>query len=385
MSSNERYFDFAAASPVFPDVLAAMLPFFTEEYGNPSTIHKKGVFAREAVENARAHVALLLKAHPDEIIFTSGATESVNMAILGVARAYKDKGRHIISTNAEHKATLAALQSEGFEVTLVPVDSTGMVSVKDIGAALREDTILVSVLGVNNEVGTVNPLMEIGKLLDRYRRAMDEAFPLFHADVAQMVPYMQVDVDKLKLDLASFSGNKMGAPKGVGGLFVRRGTLLSPLLFGGSQEHGLRPGTENVPGIVGLGKASEIVRLRSEEVGKRLHEYRKYFAEEILRRIPHARVNGNEKEVAPHIVNVTLKHIDAEELILRLDAEGIYLSAASACTNRVSRSHVLKAMGFTEEEVKNSFRISLGGETTKEGIDHLLAVLEEKVAILRGN
>ncbi len=380
---STMYFDFAAATPVDPRVLEAMLPYFSQMFGNPSTIHRMGVEARDAIESARASVAKLVNAHADEIVFTSGATESVNLAILGAARAYKDHGRHIVSTTAEHKATLETLSKEGFDVTLVPVDEFGVVAVKDIIAAVRPDTILVSVISVNNEVGTINPIREIGKVIERYRRVMSESLPLLHVDIAQAVSYLYVDVEKEKIDLASFSAAKMGGPKGVGALYVRRDAAIKPLLSGGVQEHGLRPGTENVPGIVGFGKAAELAKEERENNFKHLSELRSAFIDGVTSKIDHVRVNGHAKEASPHIVNLSIKGIEAEELILRLDAEDIFVSAASACSNSSERSHVLRAMGYTEAEIKSSVRFSFGKESTRGAVMKTVDVLANIVAELR--
>lgn len=383
MEPTSMYFDYAAATPVHPKVMAAMLPYFTEKFGNPSTIHSKGVEARTAVEAARGEVARLLNAHADEIVFTSGATEAVNLAILGVARAYREHGNHIISSAAEHKSTLETLKAEGFDVTLLPVDKEGRVSLHDVMAALRPDTILISVIFVNNEVGSVNPIFEIGRAILKYRKVLGESLPLYHVDIAQAIPYLYVDVEKYKIDLASFSGGKIGAPKGVGALYVRRGVEVDPLHFGGGQEKNLRPGTENVPGIVGLGMASTIARQKREVAHRKTSDWREAFISELSRLIPDAKVNGSPKEFAPHIINISIPGIDAEELILRLDARGVYVSAASACTNSDTRSHVLRAMGYTPEEIHSSIRFSLGREVKKTELMQAVQILSEIVQELR--
>jgi cysteine desulfurase len=383
MFSSSLYFDYAAATPVDPRVLEAMLPYFSEKFGNPSTIHRMGVEARAAMEMARTSTAKLINAHPDEIFFTSGATESVNLAILGAARAYKEHGRHIVSTTAEHKATLETLTREGFDVTLVPVDKDGKVSVQEILAAIQADTVLVSIIYVNNEVGTMNPIREIGKVVERYRRVMGETLPLLHVDVAQAVPYLYVDVEKEKMDFASFSASKMGGPKGAGALYVRRSASIKPLLFGGAQEHGVRPGTENVPGVVGLGKSCELTREEREANYKHVSEMRDVFVDEVQKRIERVKINGGAKDFSPHIVNLCIKGVEAEELILRLDAENIFVSAASACNNAGARSHVLQAMGYTEDEIKSSVRFSFGKQTTTGAVVKAAEALARIVEELR--
>jgi cysteine desulfurase len=302
---------------------------------------------------------------------------------LGAARAYRKHGKHVVTSTAEHKATLETLKLDGFDVSILPVDKTGAVSLKDVLGALRPDTILVSVIYANNEVGTMNPVMEIGRGIMKYRRVLGEVLPLFHVDIAQAVPYIFVDVEKYKIDLASFSAAKMFGPKGIGALYVRRGTAVDPLYFGGGQENAIRPGTENVPGIVGFGAAASIAKKKLDAEWKRLHDLRSFFIEELQRQVPDVRVNGNEKEASPHILNVNIKGIDVEEFILRLDAKEVYASAASACTNSGTRSHVLKAMGFTLEEIRSSVRFSFGRETTKAGIIRAIDIITDIVSKLR--
>ena len=366
------YFDHAAATPVRKEALKAMLPYFSKSFGNPSSIHKMGVEAKKAIEEARGHVAALVGARADGVVFTSGATESINLALFGALKAHKGTGKHVVASAVEHKATLEALKNEGFEVSLVPVDRSGLVKIEDVVAAIRPDTVVVSIMAVNNEVGTINPINEIGREILRLKKPKDglppPKTPLFHVDAAQAVGYLDLSVERDHLDLISFTAAKIGGPKGVGALVVGPNARIEPLLFGGNQESGRRAGTENVPGIVGFGVAAQLALAGRENESKKLARIRKAFIREVTRMIPGAVVNGDKKLAAPHIVNIQIPGKDSEEIVLRLDAKDIFISSASACTNPGARSHVLRAMGFDENEVKSSIRVSFGHGTRRKDV-----------------
>ncbi|MFA5945802.1 MAG: cysteine desulfurase family protein [Patescibacteria group bacterium] len=375
------YLDYASATPVRKEALKVMLPYFSKSFGNPSSIHKMGIEAKWAIEDARRHVAELVGARPDSVVFTSGATESINLALFGALKAHRGTGRHVVVSAVEHKATLEALKNEGFEVSIVPVDRGGLVKVEDVMAVVRPDTVVVSIMAVNNEVGTVNPINEIGREILRLKKPRPglppPKTPLFHVDAAQAVQYLDLFVERNHIDLLSFGSAKIGGPKGVGALVISPNARIEPMLFGGNQEHGLRAGTENVPGIVGFGKASELVLAEREKEAKRLGGLRRMFIRELHREIPGAIVNGDPKLVAPHIVNVQIPGKDSEEIVLRLDAKDIFISSASACTNPSARSHVLRAMGYSEDEIRSSVRISFGHGTKRTDVFGLITALTE--------
>lgn len=356
--SNRYYLDAAAATPVDPQVVRAMAPYFSATFYNPSSIHEGGVAARQAVEQARKQVAELIAARPEEIVFTSGATESVNLALLGTARAFREHGKHVVTVATEHAATLETLKREGFTVTFVPVSKDGTVNVEQVVAAVREDTILVSLMLVNNELGVIAPVAEIGKALARRRKTGRTLFPLLHTDAAQAAGLLAVDVDKLHVDLLSFTASKMYGPKGVGALYVKKGTHLQSLIFGGNQEHGLRAGTENVPGIVGFGLAANLARRHGPRHQHRLAHLKKVFLHELHRTGITYQVNGQDADTAPSIVNITFAGIDGEELLLRLDAKGVAVSAASACRTSDHPSHVLRAIGLSSDAIRSTLRFS---------------------------
>lgn len=357
------YLDFAAATPLDPGVLKAMLPFLKGEFANPSSIHAPGMRARLAIDTARTKLARLISARPNEIIFTSGATESLNLAILGVARAHAGTGRHIVSVATEHKATLRALELEGFEITLVPVDAQGQVHAEEILAAVRPDTILVSVMLANNEIGTVAPIAEIGRGLLRLRKP-GQSLPLFHTDAAQANGVVSLDVNKLHVDLMTLSAAKMYGPKGAGALFVKSGTKLRQVMAGGSHEFGLRPGTENVPAIVGFGAAAEISVANLVDNERHLWAVREAFLLTLQRFVTDMRVNGHAEATVPHILNITFFGVDGEALVIHLDAEGIACSTAAACKSSDFPSHVLRAIGLGDKDIRSTVRFSFGRPTS---------------------
>ncbi|MDR7402498.1 MAG: cysteine desulfurase NifS [Armatimonadota bacterium] len=380
MSAPRRiYMDYAATTPVDPRVVEAMLPYFTERFGNASSVHQFGQEAREAVERAREAVARAIGARPAEIVFTSGATESDNFAILGTAWANEDRGRHIITSAVEHHAVLEPcrfLESRGFEVTYLPVDRYGRVDPDDVRRAIRPDTILISVMHANNEIGTLQPVAEIARL-GRERGI------LVHTDATQSVGILPVDVDDLGVDLLSLSAHKRYGPKGVGALFIRRGARVARIQHGGAHERNRRAGTENVPGIVGLGAALELAMELREDEAARLRRLRDRLIAGLLE-IEGARLNGHPAERLPGNVNVSFAGTDSESLLLALDLRGVAASSGSACTaGSLEPSHVLSAIGLPPEVAAGTLRLSLGRGTTEQDVDDVLALMPEIVAVVR--
>ncbi|MGN0746377.1 MAG: cysteine desulfurase NifS [Aristaeellaceae bacterium] len=374
------YLDNAATTAVSPEVLTAMLPYFTECYGNPSSIHSTGRDAHKAIDAARRQVAAAINADPAEIYFTAGGSESDNWAIKGTAFAKKDKGNHIITTAIEHHAVLHTcqwLEKQGFEVTYLPVDENGLVSVEDVEKAITDRTILISVMAANNEIGTIEPIAEIGALA-RSRGI------LFHTDAVQAVGAIPLDVKAMNIDMLSMSGHKFHGPKGVGALYVRKGVRLDTLIAGGAQERGKRAGTENLPGIVGIGKAIEIATRDMEANAERLTRLRDKLIHGILENIPDVRLNGHPTRRLPNNVNVSVRYIEGEALLLRLDLAGIAGSSGSACTSgSLDPSHVLLAIGLPHEIAHGSLRLTLGTDTTEADIDEVLDKLPGIVKNLR--
>ncbi len=374
------YLDYAATTPVHPDVLKAMLPYFTEGFGNPSSIHACGQEAREAVEKARGNVARLIGAEPEEIFFTSGGTEADNFALEGVAFANEKKGKHIITTSIEHHAVLETckfLEKRGLKVTYLPVDKYGMVAPDDVKKAITPGTILISVMHANNEVGTIQPLTEISKIARK-------ANALTHSDAVQTVGRIPADVNTLGVDLLSMSAHKLYGPKGVGALYIRKGTPITPFMHGGGQERGRRAGTENVPGIVGLGKAAEIALQEMNEEAARLIKLRDEFILALQQRIEGIHLNGHPVERLPNNVNISIDYVEGESMLLNLDMKGICASTGSACTSgNFEASHVLLATGCSHEQAHGSLRFTLGTWTTEEELKKVLDVLPPIVKKLR--
>jgi cysteine desulfurase len=374
------YLDHAATTPTRPEVVKAMLPYFTDAFGNPSSIYSYGQEARGAVEEARTKVAELIGARSEEIIFTSGGTEADNFALKGVAFASEDKGNHIITTSIEHHAVLEVckfLGRRGFKITYLPVDEYGLVDPQDAKRAITDKTILISVMHANNEVGTIEPVEEIGKIAR-------EAGVYFHTDAVQTVGHIPVNVDELKVDLLAISAHKFYGPKGVGALYARKGTKLVSLMHGGEQEKRRRAGTENVPAIVGLGKA---VELAGQEMGKeaeRLAYLRDKLIKGLWEKIDHIRLNGHPTRRLPNNVNVSVDFVEGESLLLSLDLEGICASTGSACSSAsLEPSHVLLALGIPPEQAHGSLRFTLGRENTEADVERVLEVLPGIVARLR--
>ena len=377
---NRIYMDNAATTAVAPEVLEAMLPYFTQCFGNPSSIHSTGRDAHRAVAAARKQVADAIGATPQEIYFTAGGSESDNWAIKGTAYARRDKGNHIITSSIEHHAVLHTceyLAKQGFEITYLPVDEYGRVSVADVEKAITDKTILITIMTANNEIGTIQPIAEIGKL------AREKGIA-FHTDAVQAIGAIPVDVNALQVDMLSLSGHKFHGPKGVGALYIRKGLRIDNYLHGGAQERGHRAGTENLAGIVGMGKAIEMAVANMESNTQRMLAQRDRLIEGILRSIPEVRLNGHPTERLPNNVNVSVRYIEGEALLLRLDLAGIAGSSGSACTSgSLDPSHVLLAIGLPHEIAHGSLRLSLGTDTTDADVDFVLEKLPEIVKNLR--
>jgi len=374
------YLDYAATTPMHPDVVKAMLPYLTEVFGNPSTIYACGQEARGAINEARAGIAAFIGAQDEEIVFTSGGTEADNFALEGVAFANEAKGNHIITSSIEHHAVLEAckfLEKRGFSVTYLSVDKFGLVASEDVKKAITNKTILISIMHANNEVGTIEPLSEIGKIAR-------EAGVYFHTDAVQTVGHIPVNVDELGVDLLAMSAHKLYGPKGIGALYIRKGTKMVSFMHGGAQERGRRASTENVPGIIGLGKAVEIAAQEMNDEARYLTILRDKLANGILEKIDHTQINGHPVKRLPNNVNVSIDFVEGESMCLNLDLEGICASTGSACSSAsLEPSHVLLAIGLPHEQAHGSLRFTLGKWTTDEEIARVLEVLPRIVAKLR--
>ena len=374
------YLDNNATTRVDPRVLEVMSPHFLQDFGNASSIHEFGQQAREAVETARQAVADLVGSLPKEIIFTSGGTESDNTAIRGIAASHTGNGRHLITTTIEHPAvlrTMEQLEEEGFRVTYLPVDRQGLIRLKDLHAAVREDTILISIMHANNETGAIQELRAVG----RFAR---EKGILFHTDAVQSAGKIPVDVNDLGVDLLSLSGHKIHGPKGVGALYLRHGVQMKSLLLGGSHERGRRGGTENVPGIVALGKAVALAREGLADFDLRVRSLRDRIETGLLERIPQTRINGSTLRRMPHTTNLSFRGVEGEALLISLDLQGIAVSTGAACSSgSLEPSHVLKAMGFRNRRVESALRLSLSRMTTEEEITTALEVLPRTIRRMR--
>ncbi len=374
------YMDYAATTPADPAVVKAMLPYFTESFGNPSSLYSYGQENKQALDKARDTVAGAIGARADEIIFTGGGTEADNTALSGVARANKQKGNHIITTTVEHHAileTCAALAKEGVETTYVPVDNFGVVSPDDIKKAITPKTILISVMHANNEVGSIQPVEEIGRIAK-------QAGVYLHTDAVQTVGHIPVNVDDLGVDLLSLAAHKLYGPKGVGVLYVRRGTRIEPFIHGGAQEKGRRAGTENVAGIVGLAKAVELAMPELDSERKRITALRDKLIKGMFDRIDLMQVNGHPTKRLPNNVNVSIDYVEGESMLLNLDLEDICVSTGSACSSTSAEpSHVLRAMRVDPARAHCSLRFTLGKWTTEDEVDRVLTVMPEVVTRLR--
>ncbi|HWR25320.1 MAG TPA: cysteine desulfurase NifS [Methanosarcina sp.] len=375
------YMDHAATTFIKPEVIEAMLPFLKKHFGNPSSLYSIGREGKEAVETSREQLAKALGANPEEIYFTSGGTESDNWAVKGTAFARKKKGKHIITTSIEHHAVLYPceyLETQGFDVTYLPVDKYGLVNPENLEAALRKDTILISIMYANNEIGTVEPILEVGEI------AKEHAIP-FHTDAVQAIGKIPLDMKHThrNVDMLSLSSHKFYGPKGIGAFYLREGTDIDTFMHGGGQEQGKRAGTENVAGIVGMGKAIEIANANIEEHNKRMIELRDHLLASVLD-IPRSRLNGHPEKRLPDNLNFSFEYIEGESLLLMLDQMGICCSTGSACSSGSNEpSHVLRAIGLLPEIAQGSLRLTLGDENSDEDVDYVLKTLSETVEKLR--
>lgn len=378
--ATKIYMDNAATTPVRDEVLDTILPYFKEFYGNASSVYSIAKESKKALEKAREQVAKGIGAKAEEIYFTAGGSESDNMALRGVAEALAKKGNHIITTKIEHHAILHTgeyLEKQGCEVTYLPVDEFGKISLEELEKSIRPETILISVMFANNEIGTIQPIAEIGKLAH-------EKGILFHTDAVQAVGHVAIDVNEMNIDLLSMSGHKLGAPKGIGAIYIRKGIPILPLIFGGAQEKKKRAGTENIPGIVGLGKAVELAVSEMETETKRLIHLRDKLINGILEKVPHSRLNGHPTDRLPGNCNISFGYIEGESMLLLLDAMGVAASSGSACTSgSLDPSHVLMAIGLPHEIAHGSLRLTLDRGNTEEEVDFILEKIPEVVQKLR--
>lgn len=374
------YLDHSATTPIRPEVLEAMLPYLRERYGNPSSLHHWGQEAKKAVEQAREAVAALISARPEEIVFTSGGTEADNLAVIGAAYANAAKGRHIITSSIEHHAVLDSMQyleRQGFKVTFLPVTAEGLVQVDEVAAAITPETILISIMHANNEVGTVQPVALIGQLAK-------EKGIILHSDAVQSAGKIPVDVDELGVDLLTLSAHKIYGPKGVGALYVRKGTRLDPIFHGGAQERKRRPGTENTPGIVGFGRAAALAKQEMAAEARRLAALRDRLLDGLSERIPDLVITGHREKRLPNHASVCVKYVEGESLLLSLDLQGVAASSGSACTSgSLEPSHVLLAMGLPHEVAQGSLRLTLGRDNQESDVDYVLEILPPIVERLR--
>lgn len=374
------YMDNAATTRPRREVIDKMMPFLCEDYGNPSGIYKIARDNKNAVESARSEIARAINCKSDEIYFTAGGSESDNWAIKGIAESYANKGKHIITTAIEHHAVLHTcqyLEGKGYEVTYLPVDEYGIISMEDLKAAVRKDTILISVMFANNEIGSIQPIAEIGAF------AREKGI-IFHTDAVQAFCHVPIDVEKMNIDMLSLSGHKLYGPKGIGALYIRKGIKIKPFIHGGAQERGRRAGTENVAGIVGLGEATRLAYAELEEEGARLSCLRDKLIKGILDVVPYARLNGHPVKRLPGNVNISFEFVEGESILLLLDMKGICASSGSACTSgSLDPSHVLLATGLPHEKAHGSLRLTLGHFSTEEEVDRVISELPPIISRLR--
>ena len=374
------YFDNAATTKLDDEVLKEMLPYLKDNYGNPSSIYKLGREARKAIEDSREKIAKVLNCKANEIYFTAGGSESDNTAIKGIAKANKKRGNHIITSKIEHPAVLETckqLEKEGFEITYISVDEKGIVDLEELKKSIKPTTILITIMFANNEIGTIQPIEEIGKIAK-------ENNIYFHTDSVQAVGSIKIDVQKLNIDSLSLSGHKFYGPKGVGALYVKTGVPFEKFISGGHQERNKRAGTENVAGIVGIGKAIELAYENLDEYNKKIKELRDYYVKQVEEKIPYIKINGDMEKRLPGNSNISFRFIEGEGLLLNLDLKGICASSGSACTSgSLDPSHVLLAIGLPHEIAHGSLRVSIGKYNTKEEIDYLIENLMEIVTRLR--
>lgn len=376
------YLDYAATTYVKKEVLDEMMPFFTTSFGNPSSIYKIGEENKKAVELAKERIARAIGAETDEIYFTSGGCEADNWVIKGIASANREKGNHIITTSIEHPAIINSckyLTQKGFEVTFLDVDENGQIRLDELENAIRKETILISIMFANNEIGTIQPIKEIAEIANKHG-------VYFHTDGVQAVGSLKIDVKEIGIDMLSISGHKFYGPKGIGALYIKNGTKIDSLIHGGGQEQGKRAGTENVPSIVGMGKAIELAYENFDETNKKIIYLREKLINGVLNVIPHVRLNGHRTLRLPGNTNFSFSFIEGEALLLMLNSKGISGSSGSACSSKsLSSSHVLLSIGLDHETAKGTLRLTLGAGTTEEDIDYVLEVLPELVERLREN
>lgn len=377
---RQVYLDYSATTPVKKEVLEEMLPYFTEKFGNPSSLYGLGLNAKSDLNQARAKIAKLIGADEREVYFTSGGTEADNWAVIGTARAKKSKGNHIITTKIEHHALLHTceyLEKEGFEVTYLDVDSKGLINLTELEDAITDKTILISIMYANNEVGTIQPINEIGELAKKHG-------VLFHTDAVQALGNVPINVHEFNVDMMSISAHKIYGPKGIGALYIKRGVAIPNFINGGAQENKRRAGTENMTGIIGFGKAAELAETNLEEHIKKVSELRDYFIKELTTRITDIEINGDMKQRLPGNINIIFNYVEGEALLLYMDVKGIYASTGSACSSAsFTPSHVLRALGLPLEKVYSSIRFTIGDFTTKEDIDYTVEEIVKIVEKLR--
>lgn len=372
------YLDNAASTVIHNEVFQEMIPFLKEQYGNPSSIHHSGRMASRAIQKARKQIANLISANPEEILFTSGGTESNNIALFGIT--HPNKGKHIITSSIEHDAVLEPckkLEKEGFDVTYLPVSGDGLINPEDVKKSITKNTCLVSIMFANNEVGTVQPIGEIAKLCSEKRI-------FFHTDAIQAIGKLEINVKELRLDMLSISSHKINGPKGVGALYIKSGTKIEPYIFGGGQENGLRSGTENVASVVGFGKACELAKENLEKNILHFKNLRDVLVSKVMKEIPYVSINGHPEKRIPNNAHFTFLGVNGEDLIIKLDEEGIAASTGSACSVRTQKeSHVLRAMGFLHEQIAGSLRLTVGSMNTISEIENTITVLKRVVKELR--
>lgn len=380
---KEIYLDYAAATPLDPRVKRAMAPYWQKEFGNPAAIHLKGRTAKEAITAARKSVARVLGARPSEIVFTAGATEADNIAIFGAAGAHLAKNGHLVTTAIEHPAILRsfeALAGDGWDLTVLKVDEDGLLDLNSLIGAIRPETVLISIGYANNEIGAVQPIAAIGQAVKKYRKSHDGRLPLFHTDASQAAGFLDLNVEKLGVDLATINSSKIYGPKGSGVLFVRRTVNLKPIFYGGGQEKGLRSGTENVPAMVGLATALEIAAAGRVKESARLVKLRDYFIVRLLEEVPGAVLNGHPVKRLPNNVNISIPGLEGEAAVIYLDAAGIRAATGSACeSTSLEPSHVITALGKSEELIGGSLRFTLGRNSGKADIDYVMKILPKVI------
>lgn len=374
------YFDNAATTKTAPEVVEAMLPYFTEYFGNPSSIYTLAGTSKKAVTQSRDIIAGALGAESNEIYFTAGGSEADNWALIATAEAYESKGKHIITSSIEHHAVLSTchyLEKRGFEVTYLPVDEYGLIDLNELKRSIRTDTILISIMFANNEIGTIQPVIEIGKIAKEHKI-------LFHTDAVQAFGQIPISVDEMNIDMLSASGHKLNGPKGIGFLYIRKGVKSRSFIHGGQQERGRRAGTENVPGIVGMGAATKRALSIMEEKTLKELELRDYMINKTLKEVPFTRLNGHPTLRLPNNINLGFEFVEGESLLIKLDMEGICASSGSACTSgSLDPSHVLLAIGLPHEKAHGSLRISISEENTKEEVDFTIEKIKEILEYLR--